>query len=252
MKNSASSIPPESLHPSLWKASQLARSTSRCIDAGFPTLAHELGGAGWPTGVLIDLLVQQAGIGEMRLLAPALSQVAERKVVLLQPPQTPQALGMATLGIAPSSLLWVKGKSTADALWAAEQVLRSGSCGALLFWLPHVRAESLRRLHLAAQCGETLFYVFRPLAAAQDPCPAPLRLSLRPAQAGIEIEFIKRRGPQRIEPLFVPLTISPAVRPSVQPRHPTQPVQPVQPVFSDANPWPHMEVAPPYATLTTL
>jgi protein ImuA len=226
------SSPPslESLHPSLWRASQLARSTTRCIDAGFPALASELGGAGWPTGVLIDLLVQQAGIGEIRLLAPALSKVALRQIVLIQPPQTPQALGMATLGIPPSSLLWVKGPSTADALWAAEQVLRSGSCGALLFWLPHVRAESLRRLHLAAQSGETLFYVLRPLAAAQDPCPAPLRLSLRPAPSGIEIEFIKRRGPQRSEPLFVPLTIGPAARPSVRPQQPVPPVQPLQPL----------------------
>jgi protein ImuA len=163
----------------------------------------------------------------MRLLAPALSKVAHRKLIFLQPPQTPQALGMATLGIPPSSLLWVKGPSTADALWAAEQVLRSGSCGALLFWLPHVRQESLRRLHLAAQSGETLFYVFRPLAAAQDSCPAPLRLSLRPAQSGIEIEFIKRRGPQRSEPLFVPLTISPVARPSVRPQRPVVPVQPM-------------------------
>lgn len=226
MNNPPSPLPLETLHPSLWKASQLARSTSRCIDAGFPVLSKELGGVGWPTGVLIDLLAQQAGIGEMRLLAPALSNVAHRKVVLLQPPQTPQALGMAALGIPHASLLWVKSKSTADALWAAEQVLRSGSCGALLFWLPNVRAESLRRLHLAAQSGETLFYALRPLAAAQDPCPAPLRLGLRPAQSGIEVEFIKRRGPERNEPLFVPLTITPAMRPPARPKQPNQPIFP--------------------------
>jgi hypothetical protein len=44
----------------------------------------------------------------------------------------------------------------------------------------HARGESLRRLHLAAQCGETLFFMMRPLASAQDASPAPLRLSLRP------------------------------------------------------------------------
>jgi protein ImuA len=197
---------PQDLHPSVWKASQLARATSNCIDTGFPTLSSELGGGGWPTGVLIDLLVQQHGIGEVRLVAPALKKVAARKVVLLQPPHVPQALGLAGMGLPPSSLLWLKSSTSADALWAAEQVLRSGSCGALLFWLSHARPESLRRLHLAAQSGETLFYALRPLAAAQDASPAPLRLTLRPAAHGIKIGFTKRRGPQRDEPLIVPLT----------------------------------------------
>ena len=198
--------PPEYLHPDIWRASQLARSTTRCVDTGFPVLSTQLGGTGWPTSTLIDLLVQQAGIGEMRLLAPALGRVAHKKVVFLEPPHAPQALGLAGMGIMPQDVIWVKGKTTADALWAAEQVLRSGSCGALLFWVKHVRNESLRRLHLAAQAGETLFYVLRPLSAVQDASPAPLRLALRPADGGIEIDFVKRRGPQRDKPMFLPLT----------------------------------------------
>jgi protein ImuA len=108
--------------------------------------------------------------------------------------------------VPPSQLIWVRATRTADALWAAEQVLRSGSCGALLFWQNNVRAENLRRLHLAAQAGETLFFMMRPLAAGQDASPAPLRLSLRPQAGGIEIGFVKRRGPQRDATLFLPLT----------------------------------------------
>jgi protein ImuA len=136
--------------------------------------------------------------------------------VLLQPPHPPQALALAALGVPPSQVLWLRASRTADALWAAEQVLRSGSCGALLFWPGHVgpgqerynqvRGESLRRLHLAAQGGETLFFMMRPLAASHDASPAPLRLALRPQAGGIEIGFLKRRGPQRDAPLFLPLT----------------------------------------------
>lgn len=199
-------LSPALLHPDIWRASQLARSTTRCVETGFSALSNQMGGRGWPTGTLVDLLVQQPGIGEMRLLAPALASVAHRKVVLIQPPHTPQALGLAGLGIPPAEVIWVKSKSSADALWAAEQVLRSGSCGAVLFWLTHVRPESLRRLHLAAQAGETLFFTLRPIQAAQDASPSPLRLTLRPAESGIEIGFLKRRGPQRDEPLFLPLT----------------------------------------------
>jgi protein ImuA len=91
---------------------------------------------------LVDLLVQQPGVGEIRLLTPALASVAKRKIVLLQPPHVPQALSLAALGVSPESALWLRADRTADALWAAEQVLRSGSCGALLFWQHHTRACS--------------------------------------------------------------------------------------------------------------
>jgi protein ImuA len=200
------SAAPEALHPSLWRASQLARGHTRCVDTGHAALSAQLPGGGWPTGTLIDLLLQQPGIGEMRLLRPALSAVAARRIVLLQPPHPPQALALAALGVAPSQLIWLRAERTADALWAAEQVLRSGSCGALLCWQNHMRSESLRRLHLAAQGGETLFFMMRPLAASQDASPAPLRLALRPAAGGMDIGFVKRRGPQRDAPLFLPLT----------------------------------------------
>ena len=49
----------------------------------------------------------------------------------------------------------------------------------------------------------------RPLAAATDSSPAPLRLSLTPAQGGINIGFVKRQGPVRDGPLFLPIRIGP-------------------------------------------
>ena len=167
---------------------QWARNHTRCVETGFSSLSNQLPGGGWPMGTLVGVLLQQNGIGEMRLLAPALRTVAERRVVLLQPPHVPQALALAALGMPPGSVIWIRAERTGDMMWAAEQVLRSGSCGALLFWPDQVgsgsaryrpvRSDSLRRLHLAAQAGETLFFMMRPLAAATDSSPAPLRLSL--------------------------------------------------------------------------
>lgn len=206
----------EALHPSLWRASQLGRSRTRCVDTGHSSLSNLLPGGGWPTGALVDLLIQQPGIGEVRLVAPALSQASNRKVAMLQPPHPPQAIALAAMGVPPSSALWLRADRTADALWAAEQVLRSGSCGALLFWQPQIRPDSLRRLHLAAQAGETLFFMMRPIAAALDPSPAPLRLGLRPKAGGLEIEFVKRQGPRRDEPLFLPMQVGHAIRPRPQ------------------------------------
>lgn len=152
--------------------------------------------------------MQQPGIGELRLVAPALRQLADRKIVLIAPPHEPSIIAFAGLGLTPENLIWIrsaKSKKSADLFWAAEQVLRSGSCGALLVWSNHTRGETLRRLNLTAQGGQTLFFTSGPLATAQDASPSPLRLALRPASGGIEFTFIKRRGPQRDTPLLIPL-----------------------------------------------
>lgn len=230
---------PEALHPSLWRASQLARSQTRCVDTGFPSLSNQLPGGGWPVSTMVDLLLKQNGIGEMRLLAPALRTVAERRVVLLQPPHAPQALALAALGLPPASVIWLRAERTGDMMWAAEQVLRSGSCGALLFWPDQVgsgsaryrpvRSDNLRRLHLAAQAGETLFFMMRPLASATDSSPAPLRLSLEPAKGGINVGFVKRQGPVRDEPLFLPMQVG-----HVRPEQPRRDVVPERAVYSAA------------------
>lgn len=220
----------EHLHPALWRASQLARADTRCIDTGFTSLSRQLPGGGWPTGCLIDVLTQQAGIQEIQLLVPALRQLQERQVFLLQPPHVPQSLGLAGMGLHTDKVLWVKSKTTADSLWAAEHILRSGCAGGLLFWTTQIRSESLRRLHLAAQSSESLFFLLRPLAAAQDASPAPLRISLRPAPGGLDIQFVKRRGPQRDEDLFVAIDApsnfvrrtAPARLPAVQDDVPVQ------------------------------
>ncbi len=202
---------PESLHPSLWLASQLARASGECVTTGYPALSKELPGGGWPLGGMVELLLAQAGIGELRLLQPALVQLASRKIALLQAPYVPHAAAFAALGIARRDLLWLRSKQQADALWAAEQVLHSGSCGVLLLWQQHVRGESLRRLQLAAQSGNSLFCLLRPLSLARDASPAVLRLLLRPAPYGLRINFLKRRGPRRETPLFLPLQACPGI-----------------------------------------
>jgi len=199
----------ESIHPGLWLGTQLARAYGKTVDTGYAALSAELPGGGWPLGALIELLVQQPGIGEMRLMRPALARVAQRPIVLLQAPHVPNALAFSYLGVPLDKLMWLRASKTADALWSAERVLQAGSCGALLFWQQHIRSEALRRLHLAAQATETLLILVRPLASAQDASPATLRLGVRPAEGGIAVDMIKRRGPNRTEPLTVTLQPSP-------------------------------------------
>ncbi|MGN8112431.1 translesion DNA synthesis-associated protein ImuA [Paraburkholderia sp. 22098] len=202
---------PESIHPSLWLASQLAHGRGRVVETGYPVLSAELPGGGWPVGALVDLLVQHPGVGELRLLRPALSQTGSRPVAFVQPPHTPDGLGLAYIGLTLEQMLRVKAPKTADALWSVEQILRAGSCGALIFWTQYAQSSSLRRLHLAAQSSETLFVMVRPLAAAQDASPALLRLALRPSATGLTVDIVKRRGPSCGEPLAVALQPTPVL-----------------------------------------
>jgi hypothetical protein len=145
----------------------------------------------------------------MRLLRPALSELSARPVVLLQPPHVPNALAFSYLGLPMNKLMRLRAPKTADALWCAERVLQAKTCGALVFWQQHIRAEALRRLHLAAQATETLLVLIRPLASAQDASPATLRLGVRPADGGLVVDVVKRRGPTRTEKLSVALQPSP-------------------------------------------
>jgi len=201
-------LTPESIHPSLWRASQLGRSSTRCVDTGHPVLSAQLPGGGWPTGSMVELHLRQPGTGELRLLQPALAAAGKRRVMMIQPPHVPNSIALAAMGLNPSQVIWVQPDRTSDALWAAEQVLQSGGCHALLFWQGHIRNESLRRLNLASAAGESLFFLFRPLAAAQDASPASLRLAVRPVLGGVKVDFLKRRGPQRETALFLPLSPS--------------------------------------------
>ncbi|MFS0755874.1 MULTISPECIES: translesion DNA synthesis-associated protein ImuA [Noviherbaspirillum] len=196
--------------PHVWRANQLGSYRTATVPTGHATLDRELPDGGWPASVLIELLTQQPGIGEMRLLQPALRQAGSRAIALVQPPYPPQAAAWAAEGFPVQRLVWVKSRRTVDALWAAEQSLRNRSCVALVLWQPQVRHEALRRLHLAAQGGDATVWLVRPLAAAQEASPAPLRLALRPAAAGIRIDIVKRRGPRRDAPLIVPLENMPA------------------------------------------
>lgn len=207
-------------HPAVWRASQMGSFQTAATPTGYPALDSELPNGGWPSSTLIELLVQQAGIGEMRLLRPALQRIADsRRIVLLRPPYLPQAAAWMSWGLSPDKLLWVKASRSADALWSAEQILRNGSCGALLFWEAHARPESLRRLLLAAQSSDMLFWMLRPQACMPHASPAPLRLSLQPASGGIDINIVKRRGPHREESIHLPLDGSPAAPFAAIPSH---------------------------------
>jgi protein ImuA len=197
--------------PGVWRANELAVSRTATYPTGFDHFDNELPGKGWPRSALIELLLQQAGIGEMQLLKPVLTGLSKtQKIVLVQPPYLPQAMACKSWGLQMNNLFWIKTTNAADGLWATEQILKNGSCGAVILWQANVRTESLRRLHLAAQSTNTWLWLMRPLAANMDASPAQLRIALKPAPGGVALNIVKRRGPHAAQLLFIPLADMPA------------------------------------------
>lgn len=230
----AHSVPPI---PGIWRANQLAVSRTVTASTGFAPLDQELPGAGWPQSALIELLLQQPGIGEMQLLKPLLTSLSRnQKIALVQPPYTPQAMACRHWGLRTDNLLWVRPGSAADSLWATEQILKHGCCGAVILWQSQVRNEALRRLHLAAQTTDTWLWLMRPLAACSDASPALLRLSLRPAAGGVALQVVKRRGPHSDQVLFIPLADMPVSRHRLADHHAPVVVRPPAPVAARSAP----------------
>ena len=188
-------------HPDLWRADEIGSpaKTVAATPSGFDSLDAHLPGNGWPQAGLIELMLNTAGIGELKLLTPALRALsrAARWVAWINPPFIPYAPALAALDIDIGKILLVHPKHHEEALWAMEQASKSGTCSAVLGWLGerHLTLTATRRLQLAAKQGGTLGCLFRSEAAADSASMAELRLRLKPGARGeLGVSIIKRRG----------------------------------------------------------
>ncbi|QBQ97177.1 translesion DNA synthesis-associated protein ImuA [Paraburkholderia pallida] len=222
-------LPPR-LQSRVWQGDQLAHAGERTVASGHTALDAQLPGAGWPAGSLTELLVEQGGIGEMRLVAPALRTLtaqAGRHVLLVAPPWQPYACALKAWGIALERLIWVRA-SEDEAPWAAEQALKQDGIGAVLLWQPKARADALRRLQVAAQDSQSLAFLMRPPAARNQSSPAPLRMVCTPVPppedarlnrrewmqlTAVSVDIFKRRGPPPAQPLVITLPLQESVLP---------------------------------------
>lgn len=176
----------------VWRGQALA-APAGAQPTGHALLDAQLPAGGWPQAALSEILLPAEGIGELRLLWPTLARLtgSAERVVLVGPAHIPFAWAWQAAGIDLRwlSLIQAEGK---DALWAAEQCLRSGSCGAVVCWPVKVDDRALRRLQVAAETGQTLAFAYRPLIESVNPSPAALRLLLETAPTRIRV--LKCRG----------------------------------------------------------
>ena len=177
------------------------------IRSGFDTLDYELAGRGWARPGVTEILCNHTGIGELSLLMKGLGSATnavrpgDALHLLWVMPHTqawvPYAPALAQCGINLEHLAIVRTRSTDDALWTAEQGLKSGACRAVLLRMnePWVNPLSLRRLQQAAMAGNSILWLMRPLEAAHSPSPAGTRIILQPEEFGaLRLDLLKRRG----------------------------------------------------------
>lgn len=194
-------------HPGVWRGDQLAHAGASALPTGFAELDAHLPGGGWPRGALTEILLAREGIGELRLLLPALARISRENTWLawVAPPHVPYAPALAASGIQLKRLLVTRPRTAADAWWTAEQAMRSGACSAVLAWLDTADERRMRRLQLGAETGHTWGVLFRPASAASSRSPAALRLKLEARGGDVLVHILKRRGGSLDQPVRVAL-----------------------------------------------
>jgi hypothetical protein len=174
---------------------------------GLSNLDAALPWSGWPIGAVTEIMPSSEGIGEFRLMLPALAACTreQRHVAFIAPPYLPYPPGLVQQGLALNRVVLIQASMTSPAtlLWAAEQCLRCPAFGAVLLWPSSINDKELRRLQLAAEAGKNLAVVYRPFSVASSSSPAALRLCLSVphpmktssiAEQVLRIEIKKCRG----------------------------------------------------------
>jgi hypothetical protein len=189
----------------VWKLKDASAAPARPVwSTGCGSLDARLPGGGWPTASLIEVLLDDTGLGEVQLFLPALVECqrgttqdslgAAPWLVWIAPPHEPYAPALAQQGIELGRLLVVRPATATEALWAAEQALSSGVCAAVLLWLKGTDDRWLRRLKLAAEAGGALGVLFRPERHRFESSPATLRLVVTKGSPCAHVDLLKVQG----------------------------------------------------------
>jgi hypothetical protein len=191
-------------NPAIWRGGDCAPEPA-AMPTGYPELDAVLPGRGWPGAALTEVVLAREGIGEIRLMLPALArlQAGKRDVVWIAPPHVPYAPALAAAGLDLARLVIVRCRSAADQLWAYEQALRAPECGAAFAWLGQHDDRVLRRLAVAAREGRTWGVLWRRPGQQAVATAAPLRLALAPQERRLAVRVLKRRGGGVAQPVLI-------------------------------------------------
>lgn len=180
-----------------WRFSQPSARPYSVINTGFNKFDAAMKIGGWPLGTTTEIGVPMDGIGELRLLMPALRTLLTKVkpyIIWVAPPYVPYSRALIKEHIDPSQLIVVKAQDPQNALWSAEQILMANCCGALFTWTGryNLSHKESRRLQLAAERSNTWHVQFRHSSCLKQPSAARLRLRLESGVHGQVVEIEKQ------------------------------------------------------------
>lgn len=176
----------------IWRGSQ-QKVNSATQTSGYNELDEQLNG-GFPTYGVVEVNSPQ-GIGELRLLTPYIKQKAQKRLsVFINPPGYLCSEYFVQQEIELNKLILLFPKTAKEALWAAEQCLKSGSCGSVTHWHPSLEIHQAKRLQVASETGQCLHFLFKTDNSSQLTLPISLSLTLQPEADGIAVAIHKRKG----------------------------------------------------------
>lgn len=197
----------DSLAGKVWRGAQACSSSrssayqsNKVLDSGHPLLNQQLHSGGWPLDTTTELGLSQAGIGELRLLIPALRELMQRQhaqqyVLCIAPPFLPFGPALLKEDIDISKLVVVHTSSVQDTLWAAEQALLAECCAAVLSWTGsyNLGIRELRRLQLAAERSNGWNILLRHSDCLQQASASGLRLHLKSnSYSKLDVHILKQ------------------------------------------------------------
>jgi len=178
----------------IWRGLRSANPDWATIATGFTELDSLLPGGGWPLGTLMEMIVPYLGIGELRLLLPAMATLSQagRCIAWIAPPYQPYAPALVQAGIVLSQILVIDCRQENDIPWTLEKLLRNQRCGMALAWPKQLSDHQTRRLQLAAEQGHSLAVLFPQRHSSNN--HAALRIELHPLAEGLLLTLLKARG----------------------------------------------------------
>jgi protein ImuA len=173
-----------------------------------PELDAHLPWGGLPLAGLHEVLGDEPGASlgfATLLLGRAQAALSGRSLLWIAPDPDAYPPGLASLGLDAARLILVRAPRPADALWAAEEALRSPAIAAVLLLGPTPDLTAARRLQLAAETGGGIGILLRETPEENGPGVALTRwrVSPRPASAATphhlgdpawEIRLLRARG----------------------------------------------------------
>ena len=197
----------KSIAGKLWRGSQAKQGhqgNQRSINTGYESINKQLYNQGWPLGTINEFGTSRDGIGELRLLMPALRALQQsslqqssrpQSIILIAPPYSLFAPALVKENIDLRSLTIVKTNTLKESLWAAEQSLAGNCCAAVIFWTGthHINTHDLRRLQLAVEKTQSWGVLFRHSRCLSQASVSGLRVQLDcNSHSKLELSILKQ------------------------------------------------------------